>query len=128
MADNVRHILIIDDDITSLDLVSYVFEERGYQVDRCADGISAIEKISELNPDLVMVDLLMPEVNGVETVLKIRSMGFVDTPIIAFTAVDDSELHRDAMNAGCNEVLTKPCPAERLVRSIRRYLPQEENR
>ncbi len=118
-----RKILVIDDDITSLDIVSYLFEKKGYEVERCADGFSAIESIQEIEPDILIVDLMMPNINGVETVTRIRrDLKIEDTPIIAFTAVDDPNLHQQAVDAGCNEVLTKPCPAEKLIRVISRYL------
>jgi two-component system alkaline phosphatase synthesis response regulator PhoP len=127
MATASKHILVIDDDVTSLDIVSFFFEERGYNVDRCADGKSAIEYVKKITPDLLIVDLMMPEINGVETVKQVRQLGLTDTPIIAFTAVDDSDLHREALEAGCNEVLTKPCPTEKLLRHIKRYLAPQPN-
>lgn len=118
-----KHILVIDDDITSLDLVSFLFEERGYNVERCADGNSAIDYCKTIRPDLLIVDLMMPQINGVETVRQLRELGLTGVPIIAFTAVDDPQLHKDAFDAGCNEVLTKPCPSEKLVRHIKKHLP-----
>jgi CheY-like chemotaxis protein len=120
---NCRKILVIDDDITSLDIVSCLFERKGYEVERCADGYTAIESVRDMDPDLLIVDLMMPGINGVQTVEKIRNdLGIKTTPIIAFTAVDDPEVHEQAISAGCNEVLTKPCPSEKLVRAITRYL------
>ena len=119
-----KHILMIDDDITALDIVSYLFEERGYEVERCADGFSALDYLTNIKPDLILVDLRMPNIDGVQTVKKIREMGLATVPIIAFTAVDDPDLHSEALEAGCQEVLTKPCPAEKLVRYIKRYLPE----
>ncbi len=117
-----KHILVIDDDITSLDIVSYFFEDRGYRVDRCADGASAIEYVKTHKPDLLIVDLMMPEINGKETVEQIRALGLTTVPIIAFTAVDEPELHLQALEAGCNEVLTKPCRPEKLLKHIETYL------
>ena len=117
-----RVILVIDDDITSLDLVSFLFEERGYSVERFAEGTGAIDFVRREKPDLIIVDLLMPGINGVETVRQIRSLGLADVPIVAFTAVDDIVMHEQARDAGCDEVLTKPCPAEKLVRAIKRFL------
>ncbi len=114
-------ILIVDDDVTALDIVSFLFEKKGYQVNRCANGRSAIDHCAKTTPDLLLVDLLMPEMNGIETIKQIRASGLT-SPIIAFTAVDDDALHRDAIAAGCNEVLTKPCPSERLMKAINRYI------
>ena len=122
-ANSNRHILILDDDITSLDIVSYLFEERGYTVDRCTDGFAAIDYLKGNEPDLLIVDLMMQKINGVDTVKQIRELGFSALPIIAFTAVDEPLLHKEALTAGCNEVLTKPCPAEKLVKHIKRLLP-----
>lgn len=118
-----RNILVIDDDITSLDIVSFLFEERGFHVERCADGFTAIEYTKQSAPDLIIVDLMMPQINGTETVRNIRALGFTAIPIIAFTAVDEPELHRDAQAAGCNEVLTKPCRPEKLMKHIKQFLP-----
>lgn len=118
-----KNILVIDDDITSLDIVSYLFEERGYHVERCADGYAAIEFTKQSTPDLIIVDLMMPQINGTDTVRSIRALGLHDVPIIAFTAVDEPELHREAEQAGCNTVLTKPCRPEKLLKHIKEYLP-----
>ncbi|MCC6953129.1 MAG: response regulator [Deltaproteobacteria bacterium] len=116
-----QNILIVDDDVTALDIVAFLFEKKGFVVSRCADGRSAVDYCVRAKPDLLLVDLLMPELNGVETVKLLRSSGIV-APILAFTAVDDSELHQEAIKAGCNEVLTKPCPSERLLKAIGRYI------
>jgi CheY-like chemotaxis protein len=120
-----QHIVVIDDDITSLDIISFLFENRGFKVHRCADGASAIEYLKNVDPDLLIVDLMMPQLNGVDTVKEIRGLGFATLPILAFTAVDDPALHEEARQAGCNEVLTKPCNAERLLKQVRRFLDLE---
>lgn len=117
-----KQILVIDDDITSLDIVSFVFEKQGYTVTRFADGHSAIDFLQNNVVDLTIIDLMMPQINGIDTVRLIRTEKLTDCPIIAFTAVDDPQLHQAAIDAGCNSVLTKPCPTEKLVREIRRYL------
>ena len=115
-------ILVIDDDITSLDIVCFLFEERGYTVEPCADGHTAIDYVQSRKPDILVVDLMMPNINGVETVKQIRGLGLTDTPIIAFTAVDDPAVHSEAIDAGCNEVLTKPLHPEKLLKKIERFL------
>lgn len=120
--DKVKQILVVDDDITSLDLVSFLFEKQGYSVSRCGDGFAALNFLRENPVDLAIVDLMMPGINGVETILQIRKENLTQAPIIAFTAIDDPQLHDDALEAGCSSVLTKPCPTDRLVREIRKYL------
>lgn len=117
-----QKILIIDDDITSLDIISFLFEEKGYRVERCIDGFAAIEHAERMEPDLIIVDLMMPKINGADTVRALREKGIGAVPIIAFTAVDEAELHQEARDAGCNEVLTKPCRPEKLVGHVVRHL------
>lgn len=114
-------ILIIDDDVTSLDLVDYLFEKSGFDVVRRADGVSALECIDEVAPQIVLIDLMMPKLSGQDTVREIRRKG-IEVPIIAFTALDDPEIHEEALAAGCNLVLTKPCKPTKLVDHVKEAL------
>ena len=116
-----RKILIIDDDMTALDIVDFLLEDQGFDVVRRADGISALNCIDTENPDIVLVDLMMPKMNGQECVRQIRKKGWT-IPIVAFTALDDPEVHQEAMDAGCNLVLTKPCKPAVLVQRIEELL------
>ncbi|MDZ4786845.1 MAG: response regulator transcription factor [bacterium] len=110
-------ILVVDDDVTSLDLIDLLFEDKGFDVVRRADGTSAVECVLEAKPDIILVDLMMPGITGQEAVRQIRAKG-ITAPIVAFTALDDTDVHTDAMNAGCNLVLTKPCKPSELVKHI----------
>ena len=109
-----KRILIIDDDVTALDIVDFLFEEKGYEVIRRADGISALECVQEVAPNIILIDLMMPRMNGQECIRQLRKQG-ISVPIVAFTAVDDPEVHQEARDAGCNLVLTKPCKPSALV-------------
>lgn len=112
-----RKILIIDDDLTALDIVDLLFEDKGFEVMRSTDGISALEFLQKVSPDIILIDLMMPKMNGQECVRQIRAKG-ITIPIVAFTALDDPEVHQEAMHAGCNLVLTKPCKPALLVKHI----------
>lgn len=116
-----RTILIIDDDVTALDIVDFLFEEKGFEVVRRADGISALECVDEVEPDIILVDLMMPKMNGQETIRQLRKKG-ITAPIVAFTALDDPDIHQEATDAGCNLVLTKPCKPTILVQHIQNLL------
>ena len=117
----VKKILIVDDDVTALDIVDYLFEDRGFAVHRSADGAGALASLSTVHPDIILVDLMMPKMTGQECVREIRSRGVV-VPIIAFTAVDDPDIHEEALEAGCNLVLTKPCKPVALVNHVEEQL------
>lgn len=119
MAD--RKILIVDDDVTALDIVDFLFEDHGFTVVRRADGPSALECIEHESPDVVLIDLMMPRMNGQECIAEIRKLG-LKQPIVAFTALDDPEVHKEAMKAGANLVLTKPCKPAVLVKHIEEML------
>jgi CheY-like chemotaxis protein len=112
-----RKILIIDDDVTALDIVDFLFEEKGYEVVRRTDGITALECVEQVKPDIILIDLMMPRMSGQECVRQIRGKG-IDIPIVAFTALDDPEIHQEARDAGCNLVLTKPCKPKLLVKHL----------
>ncbi len=118
-----KKILIIDDDVTALDIVDFLFEDQGFEVVRRADGFAALECIEKERPDAVLVDLMMPRMNGQETVRHIRGKG-IKVPIVAFTALDDPEVHKEAREAGCDLVLTKPCKPAVLVKHIEELLAQ----
>jgi CheY-like chemotaxis protein len=112
-----RKILIIDDDVTALDIVDFLFEDKGYDVVRRADGASALACLDNATPDIILIDLMMPQMNGQECVRQLRGRG-VKVPVVAFTALDDPEVHQEAIEAGCNLVLTKPCKPAMLVKKI----------
>ena len=123
MKEIAKRILIVDDDLTALDIVDLLFEDAGFEVTRCTDGPSALGVLGSLSPDIVLVDLMMPIMTGQELVRSIRR-GSWDGPVIAFTATDDTAMHQDALDAGCSLVLTKPCMPHDLIGHVRRLLPQ----
>jgi two-component system alkaline phosphatase synthesis response regulator PhoP len=116
-------ILVVDDDVTSLDIVDLVLEGAGYDVVRATNGQSAVAVagVQEANPDLIIIDLMMPHMSGQEAVRQIRSKG-VQVPIVAFTALDDPSVHQEAREAGCDRVVTKPCKPRDLVKGIKDLL------
>ena len=118
-----KKIVLIDDDITSLDIIAFLFEENGFEIQRFANGNKAVEFLvgNENKTDVVLVDLMMPDVNGIDTTKKIRSNGF-NGPIIAFTALDDLDAHEEAKQAGCNEVVTKPYQGKKLLELVNQWI------
>jgi len=120
-----KKILIIDDDISALDIVDFLFEDQGFEVVRSTDGPTALDTIEDAKPDIVLIDLMMPEMNGQECIAKLRERGW-KIPIIAFTAVDDTEVHDEARDAGCDLVLVKPCKPAKLVSHVEKLLNQQD--
>ncbi len=112
-----KTILVIDDDMTALDIVDFLFEDEGFKVVRRADGISALDCVEENNPDIILIDLMMPKMSGQECIKATREKG-IKIPIVAFTAIEDPEVHQEAIEAGANLVLTKPCQPNKLLNAI----------
>ncbi|MDD2943479.1 MAG: response regulator [bacterium] len=116
-----REILLVDDDVTSLDIICFLFEGKGYSVRRCASGEDALKIVEASAPALLIIDLMMPGLDGFETIKLLRSSGYL-RPIIAFTAVDDDEAHRRVLDVGGDKVLTKPCAPEKLLTVVQQYM------
>lgn len=122
MNKSAKKILIVDDDLTALDIVDLLFEDAGFKVDGCTDGAAALSRLESFAPDIILVDLMMPGMSGQDLVRVIRGQAW-QGPIIAFTAMDDPIVHRDALDAGCSVVLTKPCRPTDLVEHVKRLVP-----
>jgi CheY-like chemotaxis protein len=116
-----NRILVVDDDVTSLDIVDVILEGEGFDVVRATNGQSAVDDVEKAKPDLILIDLMMPHMSGQEAIRQIRSKG-IQVPIVAFTALDDPSVHKDAREAGCDIVVTKPCKSKDLVRGIQELL------
>jgi len=117
-----KKILLVDDDLTSLDIVALLLEKSGYEVVRVNDSRLALDSFREASPDLVLIDIMMPEVSGVEVTEKIRSESIV--PIIAFTACMEELTHQEVIAAGASALVTKPLNRLSLVGMIDKYIEQ----
>jgi two-component system cell cycle response regulator DivK len=117
-----RKILIVEDNPINLELV-YQLLEDDYEIFTAIDGYEAIEQAFENDPDLILMDLLLPRLNGWEATIRLRSDPRTSkTPIIALTAqAVQAELDR-AIASGCDECITKPIDEDALLAAIRRRL------
>lgn len=120
-----KKIMLVDDDITSLDIIAMLFERKGFEVERSASGFQILEQVANSGADIAIVDLMMPEMDGVETVSRLREKGFTK-PVIAFTASNDPTLHAAAINAGCASVVTKPCKPSKLIDLISGHIVNKD--
>lgn len=124
---SMRHILIVDDNATSRELLRTVLERQGYAISEAADGREALEKVRAESPQLVLLDLQMPVRNGYEVLRELRQDArFAALPIIAITA---SAMHGDrerALDAGFTAYLTKPVTLSHLREEVQRLLPPEK--
>ncbi|HEY9285440.1 MAG TPA: response regulator [Pyrinomonadaceae bacterium] len=118
-------IILVADDTEDIRLMLRMrLEHRGHRVVEAADGRQAVAVATAERPDVILMDLSMPVMNGIEAARFLRAQPETsDTPIIAVTAhCPDAALHRRAVDAGCVECVGKPVDFKQLERLIARVL------
>jgi two-component system cell cycle response regulator DivK len=116
-------ILVADDFEDMRAMLRLWLERRGYQVVEALDGEKAIEIARNKHPDLILMDIDMPQRSGISATYKIRKDPELrGIPILAITAYETADLHEDAIKAGCLECFTKPVDTKRLEKLMRRLL------
>ncbi len=116
-----KTVLLIDDDESLRRVVEYNLREDGYQVVTAVDGRSGLERFQESNVDLVLTDVRMPEMDGVELLTRIKTMQ-PDLPVIVLTAHGTIDSAVEAMKVGAFDYLTKPFSRDQLKASVRKAL------
>lgn len=112
-------ILIVDDDIHSTTLFETVLSMKGHEPTSVNDSSLAVQVANSTIPDLIILDLMMPEPNGFEVCEMLRSDSkFNNTPIVIFTAMGDSTSKEAAYDAGADDYLTKPFRTKDLLKRI----------
>ncbi|MBL8099021.1 MAG: response regulator [Anaerolineales bacterium] len=112
-------ILMVDDDKLVTDLLEKLLKADGYQTVTVNDSSQAIEVAKTENPDLVLLDLMMPQPDGFRVCRMLREVPqFKKLPIIIVTALDDSDSRAVAFGAGANDYLTKPFHPDELSEKI----------
>ncbi|HEY8561426.1 MAG TPA: response regulator [Pyrinomonadaceae bacterium] len=117
-----KKVLIVEDVADVRAMMKILVEAYGYEAVTADDGYEAIEKVRENRPDLILMDLMMPVLDGVMATSIIRNIeGKNEIPIIALTAYNDI-YRKKAINAGCDAVITKPLNLDRLQPLLNHYL------
>ncbi len=116
-------ILIVDDSPTNLAMLSYTLEKAGLKVQVAHDGESAIQKVLLTPPDIILLDIYMPGIDGFETCIRLKSHPDIeDIPIIFMTALTDIEDKVKGLSLGAVDYITKPCQEEELLARVRVHL------
>jgi DNA-binding response OmpR family regulator len=104
-----RRVLAVDDEASIRKLVTVTLENRGFEVDTAADGQEALDKIAIMKPDLVVLDVMMPKMNGWEVRKRLRSdPKTADLPILILSAVGEFESQLAGMESDQDDYITKP--------------------
>jgi len=128
-----KRILVVEDDVAIANLIKMTLATQHYEFDIAQDGSSALQKAITLKPDVFILDLGLPDIDGVELITKIRS--WTQTPIIVVSARGEEYDKINALDAGADDYVTKPFSVEELLARIRVALrrmsyehpPEQEN-
>ena len=121
-------ILLVDDDPDILEIISYSLENEGYSVYKAMNGLQAIEIAEKVTPDLIIMDLMMPEMNGVEACEQIRKSTKLNNVIITFLSARSEDFSQIAgFDAGADDYITKPIRPKVLLSKIKALLRRNKS-
>ncbi|MGZ9223063.1 MAG: response regulator transcription factor [Anaerolineales bacterium] len=113
-------ILVIDDDSAVTDLLSLLLRSQGFDVSATTNSTEGLSQIREDAPDVVVLDLMMPEMDGWQICKAVRE--FSQVPIIILSALNDPSMIASVLDAGADDYLTKPTPSRVLIAHINRLV------
>lgn len=115
--------MIVEDDMANRTLFKFWLGTRGYRVVEAVNGREAIETAKQERPDLILMDLGLPVLDGFTTMRRIREIGELrEVPIIVVSSFSEGDCGADATAAGCNEFVSKPVEFDRLEKLLRGFI------
>ena len=116
-------ILLVDDDKDVLEILSYNLSKEGFEVEKATDGIIALQKAKKFLPDLIILDVMMPNMDGMETCEKLREISDLNDVIITFlTARSEDYSQITGLDAGADDYISKPIRPKVLVSKVQSLL------
>lgn len=124
-------ILIVDDEPDIVEFISYSLKSKGYHIATAGDGVEAIRKAKEFRPDLILLDVMMPNKDGIQTIKELRQLpDFEQTAIIFLTALSDEKSEIEGLKTGADDYIAKPIKPEllatRISAALRRFRKDED--
>jgi two-component system, OmpR family, alkaline phosphatase synthesis response regulator PhoP len=127
-------ILIADDNVQNCELIDAYLSDEGYELSVAYDGVQAMKRVDEVQPDLVLLDIMMPKLSGYEVCQWMKSSPRTkDIPVLMVTALNEQGDIEKAVRAGCDDFLTKPVNSLELKTRVKsllrvRHLTNERDR
>ncbi|MEG0691730.1 MAG: response regulator transcription factor [Oscillospiraceae bacterium] len=122
---NKQNIFVVEDDNAIRNLISTTLETQGYEYQTACTGTAAIMGILSSNPDIIILDLGLPDMNGIDIIKKVRTWS--EVPIIIVSARSESKDKIEALDAGADDYLTKPFNTDELLARLRVTLRRMKN-
>ena len=121
--DNINRILIADDDIEMIDALSLLLEEEGYSLIKVENGVEAVQAAAKELPSLIMLDIHMPKMNGLEACKEIKANPVTKSiPIVMLTVEGNLHEIRQAIDLGAKTYITKPSTKEEILNVVNSIL------
>lgn len=127
MVEGISRVLVVDDEAGIRNLLQRTLEDAGYSVVTAASGQEALDKMSEMNIELALLDIKMPGMTGIEVLQQI-SINWPDTGVIMVTGIGDAQTAVEAMKLGAYDYLTKPFNPAEVVPAIQKAFQQRDVR
>jgi len=116
-------ILLVDDEPDILEIVGYNLKNEGYQVYTANNGLEALKSAKKISPNLILLDIMMPEMDGIETCEKIRAIKSLENTLIAFLTARNEDYSQVAgFDAGADDYITKPIKPKVLIGKVKSLL------
>ena len=116
-------VLIVDDDVDILEFVTLNLSNEGFKVYTASNGLEAIQRATDIAPDLIILDVMMPEMDGVEACIRLRKIPSLDDTVIVFLSARHEDYSQIAgLNAGADDYITKPIRPKLLVAKLKTML------
>jgi two-component system, sensor histidine kinase and response regulator len=123
MADSKRYILIVDDNLNNLQITAKILKDEGYLISLAQDAASALEQLGQIVPDLILLDIMMPVIDGLELCRIIKKNDKLsEIPVIFLTAKKQTEDLSEGFRAGGVDYITKPFKREELLIRVRNHI------
>lgn len=123
MLNNTINILLVDDEIDILEFIRYNLQKEGFNVYTANDGKKAISKALEIKPHLILLDVMMPEIDGIETCIELKKHKELEQTIIAFLSARSEDYSQiSGLDSGADDYITKPIRPKVLISKVNSLL------
>ena len=124
-ARNSRSILVVDDERAFCDVVTVILESQGYEVHKAHHANDAFGILDETRPDLILTDMMMPEIDGVGLMKRLQETpAWADIPVVVISAYSEPEIQENAFEAGAVGFISKPFSASELRSTVGAYFTE----